>query len=85
MLSVLLNIDRKKFDDRDFKENYYINLKKLYITNSKHAPELMKLSDNKFSKLIQNGSININNYLSIRQLMQYFGTEVMRKYFGKDI
>ena len=41
------------------------------------------LSENKFSKLIKTGEpFPENTYLSIRQLMQYYGTEVIRKYLG---
>lgn len=39
------------------------------------------LSENKFSKLIKSGE-PLTGYLSIRQLMQYYGTNVIRRFLG---
>lgn len=51
-LSVLLDIPVEKFEDRDFKENYYIYFPTLHITNN--PPSSLTLSDKKFSRLCQN-------------------------------
>ena len=44
------------------------------------------LSDSKFSKKINDMSIDVRtNMLSVRQLLQYWGTEIMRKFFGDQV
>lgn len=46
----------------------------------------VKLSDSKFNRLVKTLDPSlIEGYLSIRQLMQYFGTEVMQTHFGRKI
>lgn len=81
MLSILLNIPINKFNDRAFKELYYVNIPTLNQTFSKD-----KLSDSKFNKLVKELNLNlVDSNLSIRQLMQYFGTSVMRTYFGENV
>lgn len=81
-LSVLLDIPVLKFEDRDFKENYYIYFPDLTITNN--PPTDLTLTDKKFSRLCQskNWSEIINYYLSIRQVLQMYGTEIIRAHFG---
>ena len=45
-----------------------------------------KLTDSKFNKLVKTLDASLaDGYLSIRQLMQYFGTEVMQTHFGKNV
>jgi hypothetical protein len=52
-LSALLNIPIERFNDRDFKENYYIFFPTLEINNV--LPKGAEIiSDNKFSKLVTN-------------------------------
>lgn len=81
-LSVLLDIPVEKFEDRDFKENYYIYFPTLSITNN--PPSALTLSDKKFSRLCQNKNWDeiITYYLSIRQVLQMWGTEIVRAHFG---
>lgn len=86
MLSSLLKVPVYKFEDRDFKENYCIDFNSMKIIHKKDVPKDKLLSDHKFSKLnILADSIYNNYYLTIRQLMQSFGTQLMRSYFGDDI
>lgn len=86
MLSVLLGVPMNKFNNREFKEHYYIHFPDLKLYEEKYVPKIKMLSDNKFSKMAKalDPSI-IDYYLSIRQLMQYFGTNVMRTYFGDGL
>lgn len=82
MLADLLGIDRSKFEDRNFKENTFVDLNELRITIS----PTNQLSDNKFSKLVKTLDPEImKSSLTIRQLMQMFGSNVMRKFFGDRI
>ena len=86
MLAALLNIPIEKFNDRDFKENWGVDLKWLHVLRLEHMKEELKLSDSKFNKMTKNLDSSIVNYcLSIRQLMQYFGTSIMRTYFGNKV
>ena len=84
-VAALLNIDINKFNDRDFKENYYIYFPELKITN--HPDWNLVISDNKFSKSISNKDLSFlqENYITIRQLLQVFGTECMRAIFGNKL
>lgn len=45
------------------------------------------LNDSRFAKEIKRLDMNLtrNYVLSIRQLLQLFGTEIMRHYFGNNI
>ena len=84
-LAALLNIPINKFENRSFKEHTYIYFPSLCLTTT---PDLGKiLSDNKFSKAIaaKDFSFLQTHYITIRQLLQCFGTEIMRGYFGDNL
>ena len=85
-LSALLNIPIERFNDRDFKENYYIFFPTLEITNSL-PKDVEVISDNKFSKLVGNKDFSFiqTTWITIRQLLQVFGTECMRGIFGDKL
>ena len=90
MLSSLLNIELEKFYDRDFKENHIINVSTLSTPHMKIVDGdivcFNKLSDSKFNKLVKQLDPSlVESNLSLRQLLQYFGTEIMQKYFGKRV
>jgi hypothetical protein len=81
MLSNLLNISLDKFYIREFKEGCIINISTL---EGSWLGE--KLSDSKFNKLVKQLDPSLmESNLSLRQLLQYFGTEIMQKYFGKRV
>ena len=75
MLAILINVDEERFEDRIFKEQYYFNFTKYELLHESDVPKRKKLSDR----------VAIDYILSIRQLLQFFGTEVMRKYFGDSL
>lgn len=82
MLAILLDVPIDKFEDRTFKEHNYVDFHTLKIIPEEYVPDDKKLSDNKFSKLSKSLDIFLDDYyISIRHLMQYFGTEIMRKFF----
>ena len=88
ILATLLNVPIEKFEDRDFKENTYIDFNTLTLYHIKDIPDLsLTLTDTKFSKEIKRLDMNLtrNYLLSIRQLLQLFGTEIMRHYFGNNL
>ena len=81
MLSVLLNMPYEDFNNRSFKECYNVDLETLNITYATEG-----LSDNKFNRMVKELNLELSkSNLSIRQLMQYFGTSVMRTYFGENV
>ena len=81
MLADLLNIKREKFDERNFKDNIYVDIATLKIIENPNI-----LSDRQFNKLLKDAPESIlDKHLSIRQLMQYFGTECCQKFFGKEV
>lgn len=84
VLSILINEPIEKFNDREFKENYYINLKTIRITT--FPPKKLIITDKKLNKLIKNDDLNSisDYYITIRQLLQIFGTEIIRTYFGDN-
>lgn len=86
MLAVLLNVPVSKFNNRHFKEDCVINIPTLDYSLSAFNEESDVLSDSKFNKLVKNldSSLTQSN-LTVRQLMQYFGTEICQKYFGRNV
>lgn len=83
MLSILLNIPFERFNDRAFKELVYINIPTLEQIFPKQED---KVSDSKFNKMVKDLDPELANCnLSIRQLMQYFGTNVFRTFFGDKV
>ena len=86
MLAVLLNVPVETFESRDFKENVYIDFNDLSFHRKEDLNKNQILSDSKFSKKINDMSIDVRtNMLSVRQLLQYWGTEIMRKFFGDQL
>lgn len=83
-MGTLINVPYENFEDRDFKENYYIYFPTLEITNT--PPKTKIISDKKFNRQLQAGNYFVitEHYLSIRQLLQAFGTEVIRTFFGDN-
>ena len=86
MLAVLLRVPIEKFEDRDFKENIFVDFNDLTFHRREDLKKYQILSDSKFSRKVKEMSIDVRaNMLSIRQLLQYWGTEICRFYLGKNI
>lgn len=82
MLSVLLDVPVEMFNERGFKEYWVVNVPTLELDDNYYN----KLSDSKFNKLVKNLDPSLlEANLTIRQLMQYFGTQVMQTYFGRNV
>jgi len=82
-LSIILNKPTEWFNDRYNKENYYVNLETLQLYSKQDVKDENRLSENRFQKLIKSGEpLPEDSFISIRQLMQYYGTECVRKYIG---
>ncbi len=86
MLAVLLRVPVERFEDRDFKENVFVDFNDLTFHRREDLKKHQILSDSKFSRKVKEMSIDVRaNMLSIRQLLQYWGTNVMRVYFGDQL
>ena len=86
MLSVLLRVPVERFEDRDFKENVFVDFNDLTFHRREDLKKHQILSDSKFSRKVKEMSIDVRaNMLSIRQLLQYWGTEIQRKYLGDQL
>ena len=86
VLSIILGVPIEKFEDRDFKENYCVNLNNLKI--EKVNPfETPLMTDRFFSKVAKELDINtIKHYnITIRQMLQYVGTECLRRLISEDV
>lgn len=77
-LSVLFGIPVEKFYERDFKEHFYI--KGLEITDSPDNA----LDENSFIEMLSKKDFSFlkTHFITIRQLLQCFGTEIVRDLFG---
>ena len=72
MLAVLLRVPVEKFEDRDFKENVFVDFNELTFHRREDLMKHHILSDSKFSRKVKEMSIDVRaNMLSIRQLLQY--------------
>ena len=86
MLAVLLRVPVEMFEDRDFKENVFVDFNDLTFHRRKDLKKNQILSDSKFSRKVKEMSIDVRaNMLSIRQLLQYWGTEIMRRHLGDQL
>lgn len=81
-LSAMIGVDYEKFNDRQFKECCFIHLPSLTITLT--PPKDKILNDKKFNRYIQSKNFSFieEYYLSMRQLLQMYGTEIIRDLFG---
>lgn len=50
-------------------------------------PNYRPISDKTFNKELKKGNLYlaVENNLTIRQLLQFFGTDIMRRYFGDKL
>lgn len=82
-LAALLNIDYVLLNSRAYKETLYVKFPELIISSS----PISTLSDSKLDKFLNSNNFSFlqSYYLSIRQVLQVFGTEIMRNYFGDSL
>lgn len=86
MLAVLLRVPVEMFEDRDFKENVFVDFNDLTFHRRENLKKYQILSDSKFSRKVKEMSIDVRaNMLSVRQLLQYWGTEIMRRHLGDQL
>ena len=91
-LSIIYNIARKYFDDREYKDNmwYCINTEKFFtnkeVENNKNVIKVVNITDNdnKLSFIIENFQDKFI-CIRLRQLMQLFGDNICRNNLDKNI
>lgn len=87
MVAILLNVPVERFEDRDFKESWYFDFNEYkfyhkYILDKSHI-----IPDKEFSRQLKKGNLDIilKYRLSVRQILQCLGTDVMRRFFGDKL
>ena len=83
-LAILINKSEILLNDRNFKEHWYIRLHDLKITDN--ISKINILNDKKFNKLLKDKDFEIinNSFITIRQLLQMYGTNIIRSTFGNN-
>lgn len=92
VLSILYNIDRNRFDDRESKDSLYYGINtgvfynEVFITNNKDY-KIITIEDLVYTNLsdIVDNNVNVIKCIKLRTLMQYFGTNICRNMLSKDI
>lgn len=89
-LSIIYDIPRDYFDNREYKENYFYSLDehKFLLENkltSKH--KVITISHLKYDSIpiIKKLYNNKKLVITLRDLMQYYGTDICRNYLSKNI
>lgn len=89
VLSIIFNIPVEKFEDREFKENYFVNLNTLEIKSLDKISDILQecITDNQFSRALKNKDYDFikSRWMTIRQSLQYIGTECMRQFISNDL
>lgn len=92
-LSIIYNIPREYFDDRDYKDEMYYS----FLTGRFVNKQAVILHPNDYNvitnEVLKHSSLNdefetydeLHHVITIRTLMQYFGTDVCRNNLGRDI
>lgn len=87
MCAILLNVPVEDFENRDFKENYYFDFNEYKFYHRLIVDKRDMITDKEFSRQLKKGNLDIilQYKLSVRQILQCFGTDVMRRFFGDKL
>lgn len=87
MVALLISVPVERLEDREFKEEWYFDFNTYRLYNNKIVPNYRPISDKTFAKELKKGNLNlaVENNLTIRQLLQFFGTDIMRRFFGDKL
>ena len=94
--SEIFNINRKHFDDNDYKENKVYSITNLFFIDRKNLDtniyheitidDLQKCNNNLMDcRLMINNTYNKSSVISLRTIMQYIGTNIFRNMISRDI
>lgn len=86
VLGIILSVPVDKFEERDFKENYCVDFETSTIYKCSDC-EFKLLSDRDLAKLLKEEQYNIITkfYLTIRQCLQFIGTNLLRTFVSDKI
>lgn len=89
VLSIILGIDINRFNDRDYKDNFWFNpYSRKFISNTKLNERILTKRTLKIENYHQIRYDIFNDedvYIRLRLLLQWFGTDIGQRYFGKNI
>lgn len=92
VLSIIYNINRDKFDNREYKDNYYFNIKAGKFVKSDivdNTPNVEIVTIDKLKVFTLNTILECTGdelvYIKLRTLLQYFGTDICRNYLDDKI
>ena len=87
VLAVMLKVPKWKLEDRHFKEHCFINFNKFKIYDDTLEKVSKTLNDKSFNRHLKAGDLDVANThnLSVRQMLQFWGTNVCRKYLGDKL
>lgn len=87
VLSIILGVPVKLFEDRNFKEFWVANLKDTEVKFLSRNSNLHPISDKLFSKHAKSHNVtSLQKYdLTIRQWLQYVGTDVLRSFISENV
>lgn len=85
----MFNVPIEKFEDREFKERCCVNLNTLEIKSIYDINNFTfdLITDNQFSRALKNKDYDFikSKWITIRQSLQYVGTECARQFISNDI
>ena len=89
-LSIIYNIPRDYFDDRHIKDKMYFSIDEHRLLDPKDLLNYHTIINNvdlqiKSINEIRNSNKDKKIVLTLRTLMQYFGTDICRKTFGENV
>lgn len=87
MLAIMMNVDVNKFENRVFKELYYFDFNTYRLMHIGEDVISNTITDKYFNRELKRNNLDvaIEYTLSIRQILQFFGTDIMRKFFGDKL
>lgn len=78
----MVGVNYDDFNNRHFKECSFIHLPTLTITLTPPSDKI--INDKKFNRYMQSKNFEFikDSYITMRQLLQMYGTEIIRDIFG---
>ena len=87
ILAILMNVPVTNFEDRNFKEHYYFDFVNFQLLHETKVDNKQKITAKLLNRELKKGNLTVALLytLSIRQILQFFGTEIMRSFFGNQL
>lgn len=87
VLAVMLRVPVERFEDRDFKEHYFVDFNNYKFYDDRVTTVPKKITDKSFVRHLSYDDLEVaKKYnLSIRQVLQFWGTNICRKFLGDKL